>query len=297
MKTDGIIDAAVFILLGQSNAVGHSLPMKAEDEINNPMANVYGLHCALNQKLDLKELKWSGYTSMGMNLGETQDHTYSLANCLAMQWQAHIDAGNEKNLPDLYIINISIGAEGVTGNYMWNPDRAPILIPGKLGTVNISLYPFAQKVFSLVDESFKSRGMDYEYVGLHWRGGENDLESVAKGIVSTDKLTGIYTTLIEMFNDTLGNPPIILHEIVAKDRMTETDPTGNKLWAMETTNAIYQDFNKTYPNVVTFDVRNYPGYDASVRGEGMFKEDMIHFTEDVNQWVSQQIFEGYLAGK
>lgn len=297
VKTDGIIDAAVFILLGQSNAVGHSLPMTAEDEINTPMANVYGLHCAQNQKLDLQELKWSGYTSKGMNLGETQDHTYSLANCLALNWQAHIDAGNEKNLPDLYIINISIGAEGVTGNYMWNPDRTPTLTPGKLGTVNISLYPFSQQVFSLVDESFKSKGMDYEYVGLHWRGGENDLESVAKGVVSTDKLTGIYTTLIEMFNDTLGNPPIVLHEIVAKDRMNEGDPTGAKLWAMETTNTIYQDFNKTYSNVTTFDVRNYPDYDPNVRGEGMFKDDMIHFTADVNKWVAQQIFEGYIASK
>lgn len=297
VKTDGIIDAAVFILLGQSNAVGHSLPMSAEDEIKTPMKNVYGLHCAQNQKLDLQELKWSGYTSSGMNLGETQDHTYSLANCLALQWQAHIDAGNEKNLPDLYIINISIGAEGVTGNYMWNPDRAPTLTPGQLGTVNISLFPFSRQVFSLVDESFKSQGMDYEHVGLHWRGGENDLESVAKGVVSVDKLTGIYTTLIEMFNETLGNPPIVLHEIVAKDRMNETDPTGNKLWAMEATNTIYKNFNAQYPNVVTFDVRNYPGYDPEIRGEGLFKEDMIHFTADVNKWVSQQIFEGYLASK
>ena len=127
--------AAVFVLLGQSNAVGHALPMTEEDKILTPMKNVYGLHRDQNQKLDLQKLQWSGYTTGGMNLGETQDHTYSIANCLAKNWQAYIDDGNEKNLPDLYILHIAIGAEGVTGNYMWNPDRAPVLIPGKLGTV------------------------------------------------------------------------------------------------------------------------------------------------------------------
>ena len=58
--TDGEIDAAVFILLGQSNAVGHSLQMNAEDEIKTPLKNVYGLHRDYNQKLDLEELKARG---------------------------------------------------------------------------------------------------------------------------------------------------------------------------------------------------------------------------------------------
>ena len=97
--------AVIFVILGQSNAVGHALKMTEDDKVTTPMSHVWGLHRDQNQKLDLQKLQWSGYTTDGMNLGETQDHTYSIANCLAKNWQAHIDAGNEKNLPDLYIIN------------------------------------------------------------------------------------------------------------------------------------------------------------------------------------------------
>ena len=289
--------AAVFVLLGQSNAVGHALPMTEEDKILTPMKNVYGLHRDQNQKLDLQKLQWSGYTTGGMNLGETQDHTYSIANCLAKNWQAYIDDGNEKNLPDLYILHIAIGAEGVTGNYMWNPDRAPVLIPGKLGTVNISLYPFSKQIFSLVDASFKAKDLDYEFVGLHWRGSENDINHILAGEISHQAFEEIYFTMMDTFNETLGTPPIVLHEIVAKDRMMDTDPSGEKWKTVGKMNQFFRDLGVKYPNVTTFDVRNFPGYDPNVRGEGMFKDDMIHFTEDVNKWVAQQIFEEYLADK
>lgn len=84
---------AVFILLGQSNAVGHGIPMAPEDRIEQPLKNVFGLHRDENQSFDVEKLTWSGYTSDGMNLGETQDHTYSVANCLASQWQKKIDDG------------------------------------------------------------------------------------------------------------------------------------------------------------------------------------------------------------
>ena len=102
---------AVFILLGQSNATGHGIPMAPEDRIETPLANVFGLHRDQNQSFDITQLTWSGYTSCGMNLAETQDHTYSVANCLAASWQAQINAGAA--LPDLYIIQIAIGAQGV----------------------------------------------------------------------------------------------------------------------------------------------------------------------------------------
>ena len=75
--------AVVFILLGQSNAVEHDVPMTEEDKITEPMKNVFGLSRKFNQSFENTELKWSGYTSFGISLGEEQDDTYSLANCLA----------------------------------------------------------------------------------------------------------------------------------------------------------------------------------------------------------------------
>ena len=66
---------AVFILLGQSNAVGHGIPMEEKDRITTPLKNVFGLHRRENQRFDLQKLIWSGYESGGMNLAEEQDHT------------------------------------------------------------------------------------------------------------------------------------------------------------------------------------------------------------------------------
>ena len=73
----------VFILFGQSQAVGHGIPMEEKDKIKEPLKNVFGLHRRNNQSFDIQKLTWEGYTSNGMNLAEEQDDTYSLANCLA----------------------------------------------------------------------------------------------------------------------------------------------------------------------------------------------------------------------
>lgn len=281
---------AVFILMGQSNAVGHALPMAEEDKILSPMKNVFGLHRDHNQSFDVEKLTWSGYTSDGMNLGETQDHTYSIANCLAANWQAHIDAGNERNLPDLYIVQIAIGAEGVSQKFMWYPEREKVLIPGKLGKVNISLFPFSMHILSLVEKSLG----DCDFVGLHWRGGEQDISAILED--DSIDIAGIYTTMIQGFNKALKTPPMVLHKIVAKDRML-LDETGKKLQIMYDINDIFDALTKQYSNVTTFDVRSFPGYDSSVPGEGLFMDDHVHFTVDVNKWVAKEIFEGYTPNK
>ena len=48
------------MLFGQSNAVGHAVPMKEEDRIRVPLRNVYGLSRERNQSYDNPELYWSG---------------------------------------------------------------------------------------------------------------------------------------------------------------------------------------------------------------------------------------------
>ena len=55
--------AAVFVLLGQSNAVGHKVPMDEKDQIREPLKNVFGLKREDNQSFTNEELCWSGYTS------------------------------------------------------------------------------------------------------------------------------------------------------------------------------------------------------------------------------------------
>jgi len=217
---------AVFVLLGQSNAVGHGTPMTEAEKIKTPLRNVFGLSRTLNQSFDNNELYWSGYTSYDMNLGEELDDTYSVANCLAELWQKSIDEGNINELPDLYIVHIAVGAQGVTKNYMWNPNRAKSLKPGKLATINISLFPFTQHIFSLLNTSFEKEGLFPEFIGIHWRGGEQDT-LVANEILQTE-LKEIYKTIFDGFYKSIGySVPIVLHYISHEERCVENGVIEN----------------------------------------------------------------------
>lgn len=277
---------AVFILMGQSNATGHGILMDPEDRIEQPLKNVFGLHRQPNQSFDSTRLVWSGYTSAGMNLAETQDHTWSVANALAIFWQRAIDEGAQ--LPDLYILQIAIGAQGVREGYMWHPDRAPKLIPGKLGTVDISLHPFSMHIFSLLEASLG----EFQIIGLHWRGSENDAyddPAQVRGMVEP-----VYARLIGDWNRILKKPPIILHKIVAHERYTDRDASGRQLESMHIINEIFNEMAQMHPNVSVFDVRACPEFVPDVRGNGIFKSDMVHFTPEVNRWVAKKILEEQL---
>ena len=283
--------AAVFILLGQSNAVGHGVPMEEKDVIQTPLKNVFGLSRNNNQSFDSTQLVWSGYTSCGMNLAEEQDNTYSVANCLASLWQNRIDSGED--LPDLHIIQIAIGAQGVTKEYMWYPEKEKTLIPGPLGTVDISLFSFCSHIFSMLDESFSKQNKEYEIIGLHWRGGENDVTEELAYLQSD--LRNVYCRIFGTFNNLLNNPPIILHELHCPDRMHDMDPTGAYLEKMEYINSVFGELANDFANISLFDVRNAPQYVPDVRGNGIFIEDAVHFTPQVNNWVAERIVEEYIG--
>lgn len=280
---------AVFILLGQSNAVGHHLPMREADVIQTPMKNVFGLSREKNQSFANTKLEWTGYTSFGMNLAEEQDNTYSVANCLAQLWQAHVDGGNQRCLPNLYIIQIAIGAQGVTEEYMWHPSKKKTLVPGKLGKVDISLFSFSKHIFQMLQESFAAMGKEYEIIGVHWRGGEEDFLKKKAHLLA--HLENIYVEIFDDFNRILKNPPIVLHKIVCYDRANDLDPTGAYAENIDVVDGVFDRLQQRYDNISTFDVRRFPNYMPNVRANGIFMDDMVHFTEEVNRWVAKSILE------
>ena len=284
---------ALFILLGQSNAVGHGVPMKEEDIVSAPMKNVFGLSREKNQSFDNTALCWDGYVTAGMNLAEVQDDTYSVANCLAKQWQAAIDGG--KDLPDLYIVHIAIGAQGVTKNYMWYPDRPKCLKPGKLGVVDISLFPFTEHILSLVGKSFAAMGKEYEVIGLHWRGGENDTTVDIQELES--ELEKIYVRMFDAFEKQIGPYPLVLHRIVCPDRTLDMDPTGEKLRRMYYIDSVFDSLADHYVRARVFDATKAPQFVPNLRGNGIFIDDCVHYKPEVNAWVAAQILEEYVARK
>lgn len=274
----------VFVLLGQSNAVGHGTPMAEEDIIQTPLKCVFGLNRTENQSYTVEALQWSGYASGGMNLGETQDHTYSLANCLARQWQDAIDGGAA--LPNLYIVQIAIGAQGVTEGYMWHPDREPKLIPGTLDTVDISLHPLTHHILSLLPQSFAQMGKQPQYV-IHWRGGENDMTVPADTLKT--QLLPIYQRLFGDYRQALGQDvPIVLHQLICPERAMEEDPTGEYLKSMDVINDCFQTLARE-ESISLFDARSCPLYDPNSRQHGIFIEDAVHYTPQLNNWAAEEI--------
>ncbi len=284
--------AAVFILLGQSNAVGHGVPMKETDKIITPLKNVFGLNRKLNQTYDNDTLLWSGYKSEGMNLGEEQDHTYSVANALAKQWQAEIDSGNKSNLPDLHIVHIAIGAQGVSSGYMWNPEYEKKLFPGVLDVVDISLFSFTVHVLSLLEKSLNEIGKTADDIRIHWRGGENDIEIKQEILDATLKKN--YQKLFNGFYEALDDKVFTsLHKIVCHDRCLDLDPSGESLKRMAYINEIFEQLCLENANIELFDVTKVPLFIPDIRGNGIFIDDVVHFTPEVNCWVAGRILEEY----
>jgi len=278
--------AAVFILLGQSNAVGHGVPMAEVDRITEPMKNVFGLSRADNQSFDHDHLVWSGYTG-DMNLAETQDHTWSVANALALQWQAEIDAGNPRNLPDLYIIQIAIGAQGVSDKFMWYPYREKKLVPGPRGTADFSLSPYACHILSMVNDSLRARGLVPEY-RLHWRGGEEDTGIPVDTLKTT--LRPLYDTLLSGLYHALGQRvKTILHLLPFVERCLDMDPSGESLKSMHFVNDTFARLAADNDNISLFDPCLAPHYVPDTRDHNLYIEDVVHYTPETNRWVASVI--------
>ena len=63
---------------------------------------------------------------------------------------------------------------------------------------------------------------------------------------------------------------------------------------MHIINGIFDEMAERFDNVSVFDVRACPEFIPDVRGNGIFKSDMVHFTPEVNAWVAEKILEEQL---
>ena len=282
--------AAIFMLFGQSNATGHGSPMSAEDIIKEPLQNVWGLNREPNQSFDTERLKFSRYTSYGMNLAENQDNTYSVANCLAKNWQKAIDEGIK--LPDLYVIQISIGGQGVFG--MWSPDREKKLIPGRLSDVNISMYPLSIHILKLLRKHLDDCQIEPDFVGLHWRGGEQEFWQHINNLRNEDRLKNLYKRMIDGWRNALGYDfPVIMHKLNFEFILRGLED-GKHIPSMNFINEVYSDLCNELPSVSMLDTLNAPHYNPE-SGYSLFLNDMLHYNPATNDWVSKEIIKDYIT--
>lgn len=278
--------AAVVFISGQSNAHAHAQTLPKSERITEPLKNVFSLDREHNQSFDIDDIKWSGFTSSGKNLGESQDNTASLGYYLALNWQKAVDEG--KNLPDLYIVQMSIGGQGVI-NGMWNPDYQKSLVPGSLDIVKISLYYLAQSVFPLVQSNLLNSGIDSEIIAWHWLGSEQDLFDTPQEV---EELSKRYK---KFFNDMLAmigcDCPTYLYKIYSKK---QCEVCKKDFSALDNVNNEFKELCKEHKNFRVVDPAKLSVWDESREDLGLFCSDLIHYSANTQKCFADTFFEEVL---
>jgi len=107
-------------------------------------------------------------------------------------------------------------------------------------------------------------------------------------------LKNIYQELFQIFYDSLGQtPPLILHRIVCEDVVMNISPSGESLRILNFINDVFEELENENENISIFDIRTAPNYILDVAGNGIFVDDLIHYTAESNQWVARQVIENY----
>ena len=135
-------------------------------------------------------------------------------------------------------------------------------------------------------------GKTFEVMGLHWRGSENDT-SASWEILEND-VKNIHRAILNGFCESIGQDvPIILHRRVSHERCTDSDPSGDNLKKMHYINQVFDELAAENENISIFDVRKCPHYIPDVRGNGIFIDDVVHYTPETNRWVAEEILNSY----
>lgn len=277
--------APLLIVLGQSNAHAHGTKLPEAEIIKAPLKNVYGLSREFNQAYGLSDVKWTGFTSGGMNLGETQDDTCCLANYFATMWQNAIDGGEV--LPDLYVIQISIGAQGVAqfeshNDNMWYAFREPILKPGPLGTCDISLYPLTTEILSLAYINLMMSGKKPQIIGLHWNQWETECYTGSKAL---NEAEANFKNIFWGFFTALGSGvsgkgvPFYLYRALSEN----FEPSR-----IERMNGILDSFKENLENCSIIDLRDTALYDDTPKTHGIFADDGVHYLPEAHYEFAKQ---------
>ena len=275
--------AAVVFITGQSNAHAHGQYLPEQERITVPMKNVFALDREQNQSFELEDVVWSGFTTQGKNIGEWQDYTASLAYYLAVRWQDAIDAGG--NLPDLYIVQMSIGSQGII-NGMWNPDWPKAMEPGTLDVVNISLYPFAQKIFPMVLDNLHCQGLEPEVIGWHWLGSEQE---VCNGAYEREDFESRYDSFFNGMLSFIGTDcPTYLYKLYFQKYC---EANNIPPYAVDKINQQFERQCHHHRNMQIVRAEDCPNWDENHPNWGIFCFDNGHYLASTQEWFADQFFQ------
>jgi hypothetical protein len=283
-------DAPILIVLGQSNSYGHGTTLAAGDQVSTGYANVKTLdrtassNALYSTNVTTASIAWTGLTTFGRhNLGTTnntlgaQDHTCHAGNQLAKLWQQHITAGNALGLPDLHVILLGWGSQGIDPSLAassvdrWNPARSTTDVE--------SLYPRTIRTISAAIENLRASGKNPRIIGVHW----NQWESEA-GFNDTAPLNSTmnFQRIVAGINDAIGTqntPWSFFYPLSTTYNLTRTNRVRQ---------AIDSVVNDDPINRTLIDTRKAPHYTGTGPGFGIFVADNVHYNATTQTWFGQQ---------
>ncbi|MEJ7139330.1 FG-GAP and VCBS repeat-containing protein [Amphibiibacter pelophylacis] len=286
-------DAAVLIVLGQSNAEGWTTSLTpTELAARSNLANVHGLSRAANLKVNAQSVTWSPYSVKDSNLGDNYNGgaTINLAGEFAQRWQQAINDGQK--LPDLYVVHIAWGGQGFgprTGtDNRWSPSRNPADVQ--------SLYPLARRTLALAASNLMRQGKRVRVIGLHWNQWETDnqagwmnsaqeaqsgfaaqLNGIASALGEADFPIYLYRPRSTIYSRRFYGGNLTKFNYIAQG-LTQLASSGSKFRLLDAADAVSASGASLFN----------PSGAATGERYGIFQGDTVHYTPDVQRWFARK---------
>lgn len=265
-------DMAFIVVMGQSNAMGrHGLsPAVAPNVFVMPRGT----------------RTLAPYSNTNSNVVDTEgsDHANPLTS-IAEEWQARIDGGEA--LPDLAIINISLGGRGVgktAADNPWNPDLInsaggtwPIAGLGVSAT-NHSLYALADEAIRAAVAEIEGNGNRPVHLATIWNQWEKDSQADQSAEEYPINIRRIRKMVDEALN--IDNASFVCWNPTS----LQAPVAGRR----DHLSASIIDMVDSETNVYLLDPRQAPNYTGTGAQQGIFFDE-IHYLGEVQQWAAQQI--------
>ncbi|MFD5083400.1 RICIN domain-containing protein [Kitasatospora sp. NPDC058406] len=278
-------DAPVLIVLGQSNAGGWVAPITDAADVTQcrSLSHVRGLNRTNNQQAGMTQATWSPYTCSGSNLGEEHNHglNYSVASATALRWERAVKAGAA--LPDLHVIHLAWGSQGVQGNEptrnKWWPDRNPADAE--------SLFPRAVNTIANGLRALREAGRQPRVVGIHWNQWEAEAANTAT--VGAGQVRQALLDVLEPLRTITGAPtaPVFLY----RPRAGIYDATRTRYVTEAVTAIAGGPAPNPYRLLDAADATSATGTPLYRPTEppnfGIFG-DGVHYTRAVQEWYTEQ---------
>ncbi|MFD4910731.1 discoidin domain-containing protein [Kitasatospora purpeofusca] len=286
----GANDAPVLIVLGQSNAEGWGAPLDAADRTKcQSLDRVKGLNRTDNRAAGATKATWSQYTCAGNNLGDefNSGRNYTVASATALRWQRATEAGAK--LPDLNIIHIAWGSQGIQqtdgSNNRWWPDRDP--------TDVASLFPLATNTIANGLRALQEAGKQPRIIGIHWNQWESEAGNVST--ISTAHIQQAFLKVFEPLRTISGAPtaPFFLYR--PRSTAYNQASTGHATQALTAIAASgpYRLLDAANATSATGTPLYQPN---SPQNFGIFT-DGKHYTADVHKWFADQQWKTVFTDK